>query len=176
MILEHRWFWLTKIVDLLINKIPFLLSESNIKPQLHVRCVELVEQQVERLQQSIEDIQNASNNETKSSAGDKYETGRAMAQLEKDKLSQQLARSLSLRKVLLQINPNVIAKKIQLGSLVYTETSIFYFAVGLGSVEIREESVFVISPVSPIGKLLMNKGVGDSVVFNNKSYTILRVL
>lgn len=152
------------------------MSLSNIKSQLYVRCLELVEQQVNRLQQSIEDIQSAANNETKSSAGDKYETGRAMAQLEKDKLNQQLARLLSLRKVLFLINPDVIAEKVQLGSLVYTDTSIFYIAVGLGSVEIREESIFVISPVSPIGKLLINKEVEDKVVFNNNSYTILRVL
>lgn len=151
------------------------MSASNIKVQLHAHCLTVVSQQIERLQQSIGDIQNASNNETKSSAGDKYETGRAMAQLEKDKLSQQLARSLSLKKVLLQINPKVVSDKVQLGSLVYTDTSIFYIAVGLGSVQINEDSFFVISPMSPIGKLLINKKEGESVVFNNSCYVILQI-
>ena len=53
--------------------------------------MQYVNQRADTVHQIIRSNQNALNSETKSSAGDKHETGRAMLQLEMEKASQQLA-------------------------------------------------------------------------------------
>ena len=127
---------------------------SNIKKQLHAKCSEITQQRVTDLSAIIQEAQDAANNETKSSAGDKHETGRAMAQLETEKLSKQLSEALKLEQVLSQINPNTEHLQVGLGSLVTTNNGIFYISISLGKLELNNTNYFVISPVSPIGKLL----------------------
>ena len=56
-----------------------------IKEALHASCVGFVEDRLETIQKTIQDIQMSLTSETKSSAGDKHETGRAMLQLEREK-------------------------------------------------------------------------------------------
>ena len=112
---------------------------SNIKKQLHGKCSEITQQRVSDLSEIIQEAQDAANNETKSSAGDKHETGRAMAQLETEKLSKQLFEALKLEQVLSQINPNTEHKQVGLGSLVTTNNGIFYISVSLGKLEIDNE-------------------------------------
>ena len=48
--------------------------------------------------------QEAANEEGKSSVGDKYETGRAMMQIERDKAAQQLDEALKLKNIIDQIS------------------------------------------------------------------------
>jgi sortase (surface protein transpeptidase) len=57
-----------------------------LKTRLHSLCVSYVGQRIETAQRAIAIAQASANEETKSSAGDKYETGRAMAQLEIEKI------------------------------------------------------------------------------------------
>ena len=62
----------------------------NIKQQLYKHCQEFVNQKLDTIQKTILSNKEALNSETKSSAGDKHETGRAMLQLEMEKAGQQL--------------------------------------------------------------------------------------
>ncbi|MBL4593094.1 MAG: 3-oxoacyl-ACP synthase [Flavobacteriales bacterium] len=149
---------------------------SKIKIQLHKQCYKLAEEQITRIKTALQEVQDAANNETKSSAGDKHETGRAMAQLETEKLSTQLSEALKLEQVLQQINPELEHKIVGLGSLVITNNGSFYISVSLGKVEINDEIYFAISAVSPIGKLLLTKKEKESFSFNGKSYVILSVV
>ena len=52
---------------------------TNLKEQLYNKFVQVAQQRVTDLELIIKEAQHAANNETKSSAGDKHETGRAMA-------------------------------------------------------------------------------------------------
>ena len=74
-----------------------------LKDLLYQKCFELVENQILSSQKRIEEAQNAANAETKSSAGDKYETTRAMMQIEIENCSKQLAESQKLHNTLKQI-------------------------------------------------------------------------
>ena len=91
------------------------MKNSNLKIQLHQKCAEIIEQRITELKSIIQESQDAANNETKSSAGDKHETGRAMAQLETEKLSSQLSEALKTQKTLQKINPNIIHQNAALG-------------------------------------------------------------
>lgn len=144
----------------------------NVKIQVHQKCLDLVNQKATDIQKAICEVQEASNNETKSSAGDKYETGRAMAQLEKDKLSLQLLEIVKKKEVLYKINSDEQHKVVTLGTLVQTNKGNFYLAVSLGSLKIDHKLYFVISLRSPIGVLLFGKKKTDSILCNEIEYVI----
>lgn len=120
----------------------------------------------------LQEAQDAANNETKSSAGDKHETGRAMAQLETEKLTTQLSETIRLKESLTKINTKETIEQIALGSVVYTNNGNFYVSVSLGKLEIEQGQFFAISPQSPIGKLLLTKKEKDSFSLNGKTYVI----
>jgi hypothetical protein len=63
---------------------------SSIKQTLHHLCIAYVQTRMQAAQNAFNDAEQASNDDTKSSAGDKYETGRAMMQQEKDRNTIQL--------------------------------------------------------------------------------------
>lgn len=155
---------------------PKLQIPSSIKKELYQRCLTIAEERVVSLQNILKETQQAANNETKSSAGDKHETGRAMAQLETEKLTAQLSEALKLKQNLAQLNPNLVSETIALGSVVYTNKGIFYIAASIGKIELDNESFFAISPASPIGKLLLTKKEKETFSFNGNEYIIEQIL
>ena len=116
----------------------------------------------------------ASNNETKSSMGDKFETSREMVQQEINTLQIQLNENRNSRNFLKTINTN-LHQTIGLGSLVQTEKGFFYIAVSLGEIISNEKKIFVISTESPLGKALFGKKRDDEIDLNNIKQTILNL-
>ncbi len=142
------------------------------KEDIYDWCENWVNEKLSITADRMKAAQASANNEEKSSAGDKYETGRAMMHLEKEKLSNQLAETLKLKKVLHSFNPSTPTEVVDLGALVNTSMGKFYVAISAGKIAINDESVFGISLGSPIGQALKGKHTGDEVVFNGKVITI----
>ena len=142
----------------------------NIKEQLYKKIVLIAQQRVFKLELIIKDAQNAANNETKSSAGDKHETGRAMAQLETEKLTAQLGEALKITELLYKIHPQEKHQSIGLGSIVHTNNGNFFISASLGKVEYNDKTYFAISSASPIGKLLIGLKINESFSFNGRGY------
>ncbi|MFT6868052.1 MAG: hypothetical protein ACJA08_002901 [Cyclobacteriaceae bacterium] len=136
-------------------------------------CKSIIQKRIETAQRELESYTAQSNEETKSSAGDKYETTRAMIHLEKEKIATQQNESWKLLKVL----DLVKAKPDQsgLGKLIVTDQGKFFIAVSLGQVQLDKHSYFVISPVAPLGKLLTTVKVNDSIQYNRRDYKILEI-
>ena len=145
------------------------------KQELILKCQELINDRLLLIQQNMAYAQKSANEETKSSAGDKYETGRAIAQMERDKAAIQLSEALKLKKVIDQLNPGSKAKVVGLGSIVYTDQGVFFIAVSLGAIEIKNVNIISISPISPLGQKFIKRSAGDLVVFNDNKYSILEV-
>ena len=114
--------------------------------------------------------------DAKSSAGDKHETGVAMAQLEQEKLRYQIHEFQKMQDIVQKINPSNTNSKINLGSLVETDKGWFYISVGLGSLTFKEQLIFAINPEAPFGKALIEKEKGDSIHFNGVESNVLQVL
>ena len=74
-----------------------------LKQNLYNQCQEFIDNRFETIQNTIKDIQKSLLSETKSSAGDKHETGRAMLQLEREKAGQQLAEIQKIKEILLKL-------------------------------------------------------------------------
>jgi len=145
-----------------------------LKKKLFSYCEDYVNMSIKTLENALEDAQDAANSDTKGSAGDKHETGRAMMHIEKENNAKILAERLNLRKTLALINPEEKHVNIKLGSLISTSNGIFFLAIPIGKVKL-EEDFFIISPVSPIGKLLMEKKKGEEFSFNSKIVQIINV-
>lgn len=135
-----------------------------------------MQQRINSTREAIHQLQQSANEETKSSAGDKYETGRAMAQLEIEKLGAQLNDTTAQLAVLASIPADQAASKIQTGSLVVTSQGNFYVAVSVGPIEIANEKYFVISQRSPLGQKLMGLTEGHSFALNGKTFEVLKVI
>lgn len=147
----------------------------SIKDDLHQQCVQMVDKRLSSIRNHIADIQNSLLSETKSSAGDKHETGRAMLQLEREKAGHQLAEIDKLRTALFKISAVESPGKVKVGSLVLTSKAHYFIAVSLGALEADGKSVYAISPGTPIGRLLIGKSVGEKVNFNGNSFVIEQV-
>jgi transcription elongation GreA/GreB family factor len=147
----------------------------SLKQQVHEAVVHLLDTRIESSRQAMAFAQESANAEEKSSAGDKYETGRAMAQIERDQAAGQLDELLKIKSMLDRIDSHRQNDFVMVGSLVQTTQFRFYVAVSLGAVEVNGQSYMVISAQSPVGRLLMNRKVGEQVVFKNQSQTILEI-
>lgn len=145
------------------------------KQEIHKLCLEKLEANIHQLEKAIADIQTAANQETKSSAGDKYETGRAMMQQEKDKLQARLSTSQNQLSQLNQLKPNLERERVENGSLVRTNEGLFYFAAAIGKLQFDEQKCFVISLDSPLAKALWHKKKGEIISFQGRKIRILAI-
>jgi hypothetical protein len=119
--------------------------------------------------------QQAANEESKSSVGDKYETSRAMMQIERDKAAQQLDEAIKLKNVLDPLSADVQHEKIGLGTLVVTNSKKIFISIGIGKVNLYGDEFLIVAPTSPLGKVLMGLQTNDQLTFNGEQLTILRV-
>jgi transcription elongation GreA/GreB family factor len=149
---------------------------SDLKRELYSQCLNYVQKRMEAAQLAINEAQKASNDDTKSSAGDKYETGRAMMQQETDRNMVQLNEANKLKVALNKINPNIVADKAENGSVVLTGSGNFYIAVSAGVLTVNGENYFAISPASPIGLKLLGQKAGAEFKLNDKIYHIKQVI
>lgn len=152
------------------------MDASSIKRKLLQECKDYVVKRITTATQAMEQAQLAANEEGKSSAGDKYETSRAMMQIERDKAAGQLDEAMKLRDILDRINPEIQHEKISLGSLVLTSALKIFVAIGIGKLKVDGDDFFVVAPSSPLGKSLMGLKTNDTFTFNNASNKILQIL
>ncbi len=141
-----------------------------------IQCLlNLVEEKITTAKAEIESAREAQQNETKSSAGDKYETSREMMTQEIEKHAKSLADAEQQKNILLRVVAIKSSAQIELGSLVKTNQGNYFLAVGMGNIKMEAYAVQTISIQSPIGKTLLNKKQGDYFEFNGKQFTILNV-
>lgn len=149
---------------------------SSIKTQIYNRIMLILEANVSEAKASIESAKESRNSDTKSSAGDKYETGRAMMQMEMEKGEMQLNKALSQLNEFSKINLEKQFKQVEFGSLVLTNNGNYFVSIGLGKMEVDKEIYFAVSLSSPIGSALHFKKVGESFDFNGNKIVILSIL
>lgn len=147
----------------------------SVKEELYNTCAEFVENRLLKIQSTISDIQTSLLSETKSSAGDKHETGRAMLQLEREKAGQQLAEIQNIKAQFSRIDIERSSDIVGLGSLVFTKKRNFFIAISAGGLIANKEVFYAISPKTPIGQLLMGKSVGAQISFREQSFVIEKV-
>ncbi|HMA64750.1 MAG TPA: hypothetical protein VKO63_06125 [Chitinispirillaceae bacterium] len=148
---------------------------QELKLQLYKHCLDYVNHQIEIIKTALDDAQSAANDETRNSAGDKYETGRAMKQLESESLVKRLNAAHALQKTLHQIDISKNCDSVKPGALVTTSIGIFFIAISADEVVIDNEEYCLISQESPIGEAMLNCKAGASFKFRDKTIKIIAV-
>lgn len=146
------------------------------KNSLYQLCLDFIEQRIKTATEALLQAQEASNDDTKSSAGDKFETGREMAQQDINRNKQLLADAQQQKALLLSLKDIGKTPNIRNGSLVTTNQGNFYISISAGQLSLQGKTYFAISAVSPIGKLLIGKAIGEEFTFNGKTYSVIEVL
>lgn len=149
--------------------------QSGLKEQLIKHLQRKIRSRLDELNESVNSAKASRDNETKSSVGDKYETSREMINFEIEKFSVQLSKTTKLFIELDKINLQKAYDCVEFGSLVFTNYGNYFISIGIGKIEIKNESFFCISLASPIGKTLHHKNVGEKINFQGKEITIMEI-
>jgi transcription elongation GreA/GreB family factor len=148
---------------------------KTLKHKLHNACLSQLNNRLETLTIAIRQIQASANEETKSSAGDKYETGRAMAQLEIEKHNLQLEEVKRMKQDLTRIDPLHQSDVVITGSLVFTDRGNFYIAINAGEIDIDQKKFITISAAAPLAQKLIGLRTKSSFSLNAREFTILEI-
>ncbi|MFD2563391.1 3-oxoacyl-ACP synthase [Aquimarina rubra] len=149
---------------------------KNLKEELYNHCKQFVQNRLNRIEDRIANIQDSLTSETKSTAGDKHETGRAMLQLEREKAGAQLSEAQKLQEVLSKIDISTNSEVIRLGSIIETSNANYFLSISVGEITSNKKTYFAIAANTPIGKLLLGKKAGDCFSFHGNQITINRVV
>jgi len=148
-----------------------------IKINLFKHCEIVLKKKLNTFYNQKKELKQALNSESKSSAGDKHEIGRAMIHLEMEKLGNLITKAEQNFKKLQSIkNHNNNTEVIALGSAVLTDKANYYISIAADIYKINSKMFYCISPKSPIGKLLIGKKLDDKIEFNNQVIKIIKIL
>ena len=115
------------------------------------------------LNTSLKQAIDSRNSDTKSSAGDKFETSREMAQIEIQKIETEISKTQ-------QFITDLASKASQ---LIITDKGAFLISIPFGKLMVGGTEVFCISNSAPITKQLVNTKKNDSFFYNDMKYNII---
>ena len=95
-----------------------------------------------------------------------------MAQQEVELNRRQLMEAERLEATLLAMTSPTSKGIAAPGSLVTTTNGVFFLAISIGPIQLDKNQYFVISPESPVGKLLIGKKPGARISWNDKEYIV----
>ena len=135
----------------------------------------ILEERVKTAQIAMQQAQESANQEEKSSAGDKYETGRAMSQNERDRNARQFELAKRELLYLQSLNVDVIYQSFEPGAVALCGEQYYFLSAGLGAVAIEQQKILWISPQAPLGLAMRNKRAGDSFEFKKNTVDIIAI-
>ncbi len=149
---------------------------KELKSLVYHKILEELNRKIEVIRAAIASAKEARNNDTKSSAGDKFETGREMMQIEIEKNEVLLNQTAKQRMELARIDISEEFNKVVFGSLVVTDKGTYFISIGIGKIQIDDQICYAISLASPIGGLLKDKLIGDEVQFQGRVFVIKEIV
>jgi hypothetical protein len=148
------------------------VDKIQFKHRLKQAALAIIEQRVAAAREAVHQAQEAANQEEKSSAGDKYETGRAMGHLQKNMHAGQLAAHLKDLATLQAVLTDQCYTTPAPGALITCPGLSFFIAAGLGKQTIDGQTIVFISPYAPLARLLAQQKTGNAFAFNGATLTI----
>lgn len=147
-------------------------STTEVKEKLLAACRHYANNRIAVAQEAMQNAQRSANEEDKNSAGDKYETGRAMMQIERDQAAVMLEEAQKLLSMLDRIKADAVHDSIMVGSLVRSKHVNFFIGISAGSITVEDTTFITIAPTSPIAQQLLGKVAGEQFKFKGQVQTI----
>ncbi|MES2616917.1 MAG: 3-oxoacyl-ACP synthase [Bacteroidota bacterium] len=145
------------------------------KIAVYEQCLKIVNEKLDTLQREFKLYSESAQNETKSTAGDKHDTGKAMMQMEQEKLGKQMSELLQQQKVLQQPQFKESYQTVQFGSLVHTTSGYYFIGISLGKFSLDNEIILCLSVQSPFAISMLGLKAGSTFKFNNKDFQLQSV-
>lgn len=130
--------------------------------------LDLITQRIDAARLAANQAQEAANSEEKSSAGDKYETSRAMGHLQKEMYARQQAEHAREHTALLQVRTETLCSTPVPGAFIQCPDIAFFLVAGLGKQSVDGRTILFLSPAAPLAKALQNKRSGDTFSFGGR--------
>jgi hypothetical protein len=150
-------------------------EKTAFKKSIQQSCISITTSRIETAGNAMHEAQDAANSEEKSSAGDKYETSRAMGHLSRDMNAKQLEEAKRDLAYILALPAGKLFKTAAPGSVVVAGDAVFFISLGLGTVTVNGQKVVLLSSRAPVALLIEGKKAGDTFSFNGDSTKILDV-
>lgn len=147
-------------------------EKSALKQQLFDHCASMLEKRIQGAHEAMLVAQESANSEGKSSMGDKYETSRAMGQLDRDMNARQLEEAQRDLVFLQSLRTDELHTAVKPGSVVRTENQLFFISLGLGTVRIGNTDIILLSSGAPVAKLMEGKKTGERFVLNGNGIMV----
>lgn len=141
------------------------MTKQEVKTQLLDACKTQLGNRRQAVDAILSNVAHSLKEETKSSAGDKHETGRAMLQLERENAGKQLAEIEKLEALLQRVSAKTSSGPVHLGSVIETNQATYFLSIPSGKLIINNQPYYAIGIASPIGKILLGKNKGDKIAF-----------
>jgi transcription elongation GreA/GreB family factor len=146
------------------------------KTKIHAVILQHLEESMEQGKNDYLLAKESRDSDTKSSAGDKFETGREMMQREMDKISASLDMLKGQLAQMKRIDIHENQARVGIGSFIETDAENYYLSVGLGRLTCSGTPFYAISADSPIGELLLGKKNKDSIELRGRKITIKSIV
>jgi hypothetical protein len=147
----------------------------SLKTRLHAHLFNTLENRKTALQLGRSQLSVDSTESGKGSAGDKHEVGIAMAQIEIEKLDQQITLAQQQLAVLQKLDPSTSLNQILMGALFEIDQQWYYCSVPFGQLELDQTTFFCLSPEAPLYKALKGKKEQESTLFNGRNWKINKI-
>ncbi|MBC7554009.1 MAG: GreA/GreB family elongation factor [Taibaiella sp.] len=148
---------------------------SELKEKLYILCHDYIANRVAVIKQNVAEAQEAAGEDTKSSAGDKFEVGREMMQQEIELNLARLGEMYKLQITLENVHPSTKNAIVSPGALIYTTSGVYYMSIAAGKLQLDGTTYYAISPEAPIATQMMGKKAGDEFELNGNKITIEKV-
>lgn len=148
------------------------MNHHQFKIEIYHHCERIIHKRLETIKSNLVQLMESKQNETKSSAGDKYETGMAMIQNEEDLYKRQLANTQQILVQFQKIDASKQCVNVQPGALIKLPAGWFYMGAAMGKITVNDIDVYCISLQSPLGGALKNLHLNEKVCFNEQCFTI----
>lgn len=142
------------------------------KSSVHAALTVALEEKHKELLAVLAETDDSLSADSKSTAGDKHETGRAMAQLEREKIGGFIQQHEQLMTLALRLDPSIETPTIRLGSLIKTSNGWYYLSVGIGKIMAADTPVFCLSPAAPLVAGLLGKKAGEQLQWQGQPISI----
>ncbi len=144
------------------------------RPAIFNAITSHISDKIQLLQHDISDLLSDLAGDTKSSAGDKFETSREMSQQEISKLTQQVNEQKKWLTLAASYSNVETSDKIVAGSIVTVSTGQFLIGLPLGKIPTLN-GIHCIGNTAPLSQMLLNKRVGESITFQQQVITIAEI-
>jgi len=148
--------------------------------ELKATAYEIAISKVKEKMQMFREERNAINQgileDNKSSAGDKFETGRETMTQDLNTVEKQLKQARFEFDELCRLQSiKGISPTIQEGSLVKIGNDLFLISISLGQINVGNSKVFLLSENSPLGQSLIGRKENEEIQFRGKPMKILEI-